>query len=218
LKVDETQPIKSLPFWQAWQEGWRVVLQSRILSISFSFSFVGLLFIQMIDVQFTTWFRDIAPNRPDIIGWLFASSGLGAVMMILFLNRFEKARGYGWMLGGSLFCVGIGFSGVGLLDSGFGLWQPILYGLIVGFGVGLYTIGFQYIIHKHTTPDNIGRVSGISNSMASMCVVLAPLMGGLLVQNLGAGTIFIGIGLICILVGIVGILFQNFFWKEAEVG
>ncbi|PPA69096.1 MFS transporter [Jeotgalibacillus proteolyticus] len=212
--LSKTENNDQMSFWQSWREGWGLVLQSRILFVSFCFSFTGLLFIQMIDVQFITWFRDLAPTRPEMIGWLFASSGFGAVVMIMGLNRFKAFRSYGWLLGGSMLCIGIGFAGVGLLKPGFDLWLPVLYGIVVGLGVGLYTIGFQYIIHKNTTEDSIGRVSGISNSIASLCVVLAPLIGGALVQAFEAGAVFTGVGAICLVLGIIGILFQKFLWAE----
>ncbi|WP_240253062.1 MFS transporter [Ferdinandcohnia quinoae] len=216
VQVQREGDVHQPTFWQSWREGWVIIVEHRILWVSFLISFVGLLFIQMIDVQYTTWFREIAPNRQEILGWLFAASGLGAVMMMLFLNRYEHLRGYGWLLGGSLVCIGIGFGGVGLLQIGFQLWLPIVYGIVVGIGVALYSIGFQYIIQKHTSKETIGRISGISNSIASFCVVLAPLIGGFLVQNWGAGTIFISIGIICTLIGSLAILFQKRLWKEKE--
>lgn len=221
LESSRSLPEKPVPgeqkltFWQSWRQGWAVIAQSRILWISFLTSSVGILFIQMIDVQYTTWLRETAPDRPEVMGWLFAASGFGAVVMMMCLNRFERLRGYGWLLGGSLVCIGAGFGGVGLLRSGFSVPLLLVYGTILGIGVALYSIGFPYIIQKHTSPDTVSRVSGISNSIASLCVVVAPPIGGLLVQMLGAGPVFVSVGALCTAIGILAIVFQKLLWREA---
>ncbi len=215
---NETDDASALPasFWQSWKEGWGFIFRSRILKVSFLLSFIGLSFIQMIDVQFTTWLRVYAPERSELIGWIFASSGFGALMMMMFLNRFEHFRSYGTLLGGSILFIGAGFGGFGFLTEGFAMWLPVLLGIFIGLGVGLYSIGFQYIIQKHTTEKSIGRVSGISNSISSMTVVIAPLIGGMLVQKWGPGTIFLIIGVICTLVGLAALLLQKVLWKESK--
>ncbi|WP_166805896.1 MFS transporter [Jeotgalibacillus sp. R-1-5s-1] len=201
-------------FWISWREGWLIIFTSRPLWVSFMLAFLGLLTIQMIDIQFTTWFRELSPDQPELIGYLFASSGAGAVVMIVLLNRFSNLRDYGWLMGGSLACVGIGFGGIGLLEAGFPLWQPIIFGAIIGLGVGLYSVGFQYIIHKHTSKENIGRVSGINQTISSLCVVVGPLIGGILVRLFGAGAVFMFVGLFCLLIGMVAFTLRNVLWKE----
>lgn len=221
LNEDAAEPTQSPTshkpsFWQSWREGWTVVLKSRILWVSFLFFFIGLFNIQMIDIQITSWFRDIAPSRPELIGWVVASSGFGAVLMIMFLNRFEKLRSYGWLLGGGIMCIGLGFGGIGLLQAGFHSLMAMLCGVIAGLGVGLYSIGIQYIIQKHTTKENIGRVSGINSSVASLSVVIAPLCGGFLAQIFGAGVIFIAVGIICTSLGGIAVLFRRYIWREAS--
>lgn len=211
---DQTQRSS---FWHSWREGWGFIFESRILKVSFLFSFIGLSFIQMIDVQFTTWLRVYAPERPELIGWIFASSGFGALLMMMFLNRFEQFRSYGWLLGGSILFIGAGFGGFGFLTPGFAGWLPVLLGICIGLGVGLYSVGFQFIIQKHTTEKSIGRVSGISNSISSLTVVIAPLVGGVLVQKWGPSSIFLWIGVICTFVGIASILLKKVLWRESSV-
>ncbi|MBU9713562.1 MFS transporter [Evansella tamaricis] len=210
----EANVEKKEGFWKSWKDGWKSVFQSRILLAGFGFFFMALLVMSMVDIQAIILLREIAPNRPEMIGWLAAASGFGAVLMIMILNRFEILYGYGWLMGGSLICLGVGYGGMGLLQVGFSSWIVIIYGIILGVGVGLYTVGFQYIMQRHTVKNNIGRVSGISNSIASFCVVIGPLFGGILVESIGPSIIFITIGITNVLLGAIGIMFQRILWKH----
>ncbi|WP_167553134.1 MFS transporter [Evansella clarkii] len=189
-------------FWSSWLEGWKIVLKSRILFISLISIVIGFIAIQMIDIQFPVLFREIAPDLPELTGWLMGASGLGAVLMILVLNRFSTLNNYGILIGLSMLLIGTGFGGLGFLREGFFLLLPVFLGISAGLGVGLLSITFQYLIQKETTEKEIGRVSGIANSLISMTVLVSPLVGGMLVQHFGVAVICIACGGFLILFGL----------------
>jgi MFS family permease len=130
------------------------------------------------------------------------ASGLGAVLMILVLNRFSTLNNYGILIGLSMLLIGTGFGGLGFLREGFFLLLPVFLGISAGLGVGLLSITFQYLIQKETTEKEIGRVSGIANSLISMTVLVSPLVGGMLVQHFGVAVICIACGGFLILFGL----------------
>ncbi|ARK29817.1 MFS transporter [Halalkalibacter krulwichiae] len=203
-----------LGFWGTWKTGWLIVFQKKTLYYSLMATFIGVTAIQMVDIQFPVLFREIAPHLPHLPGWLMAASGAGALTMIMLLNHFRKLTNYGWLIGISLFFIGAGFAGVALLKEGFHIFFPLLFGFIVGLGVGLLTITNQYIVQSETTEQEIGRVTAITNSVISFTVILSPLAGGVLVQYFGVRFVYLGSGSLLLLIGMLlfvgdSILFKN---------
>ena len=47
------------------------------------FGFVGLTAILMVDYQFSTLLRELAPGEPSLLGWLVAAIGAGSVAVML---------------------------------------------------------------------------------------------------------------------------------------
>ncbi len=203
-------------FWGAWRQGWLIIFKSRVIVVSFIATFLGLTVIQMVDIQFPVLFRELAPHLPELTGWLMGGSGLGAVVMIIFLNRFETLKHYGWLIGASMLLIGVGFGGVGFLKEGFNILYPVFLCFIVGLGVGLLTITTQYIMQKETTEHDIGRVSGIFSTIISFTVLASPLMGGFLVQLFGVIPLYLSSGAVLLLIGTVLVIFNTFLFPEQK--
>ncbi|MGP4072717.1 MFS transporter [Piscibacillus sp. B03] len=220
LKKDPTQEqtneVKKdkKPFWESWREGWSALLSSRILVVSIAFSLIGFTAIQMVDVQFSVLLREIAPDRPELVGWIMGSSGGGALTIMLILNRFEELRGYGWILGSSVLLIGVGFGGAGFLTTGISSIIIIALGFIAGVGVGLFTIGLNVILQRETNIENIGRISGIFSSLTSVMILVAPIIGGALVSIIGVSSVYQFIGVSLTFIGLIGIIFRNRLWRE----
>lgn len=62
-----------------------------------------------------------------------------------------------------------------------------------------------------------GRIFGIQNTVLSTVLIIAPLLGGLLVQYAGPARIFINTGLLLLLLGLAGLLFGRLLWPEAKL-
>jgi DHA3 family macrolide efflux protein-like MFS transporter len=227
-KIKEEQVIEGRDpqentFMQSWSKGWQIVLKSRVLMASFIFTLIGFIAIQLVDAQFAVLLRKIAPERPELVGWVMSSFGMGALCVVILLNRLKEIKSYGWVLGGSILLIGVGFTWIGMLKPGMSSLWYFVAGFIGGTGVGLFSVGFSYLLQKETPKDAIGRVSGIYNSMAGVILIIAPLIGGILVGNLGPIIVFQVIGVVIGTIGIIGIVFQRVFWgvsskseKEAE--
>lgn len=61
----------------------------------------------------------------------------------------------------------------------------------------------------------IGRIFGIQNTVLSAVLIVAPLLGGLLVQYAGPARIFVNIGLLQVLLGLTGVVFGRQLWPVA---
>ncbi|WP_040984118.1 MFS transporter [Oceanobacillus jeddahense] len=199
--------------WSKYIEGWKAVFTSKILLICISYSVIGYMAIQMTDVQLTVLFREVAATKPELLGWVMAASGLGAFISMFLMKRFFREINYRFVLGGSYILIGFGFGGMGFLSVGAPTAIPIALGMITGGGVGLFSMGMSYILQRETTKENIGRVSGIYNSLTNTFILIAPIAGGLLVELWNVYLIYRITGLILIVFSFIFIFTRNVFLK-----
>ncbi|WP_342410484.1 MFS transporter [Paenibacillus sp. FSL R10-2778] len=199
-----------------WKEGWSFMLRSRLLLNSMLFGLVGALAIQMIDFQFTSLFRIIAPSEESMLGWLVAATGVGAVFMIMVLNKLNRGTGYGWKLGTGYMLIGISVGGLGLLQPGVSILTVLLLGFLLGLGNGMFMITFNYCLQKETPPHMTGRVFGIQSTILSAVMIGAPLLGGMMVQIAGPSRIFLDFGIVIALIGVLGIAFGRVLWPAQK--
>ncbi|QKS73036.1 MFS transporter [Paenalkalicoccus suaedae] len=202
-----SHPHSNVSFWKSWKDGWVAVLRNYKLKWFFGISLVGLMAIQMMDVQVTVLLRSVAPDRPELIGWVMSGSGFGALSAIIIINQMNTVRFYGVLLGISYVLLGAGFIGFGWLYLGVPTYIPVLFGIIAGGGIGLFTIAISVTIQRETSKENIGRISGIYNSISNTVVVTAPLIGGLIVSVWSANVIYLNIGMFLLIGGFFAMLF-----------
>lgn len=213
-RVDADEPLtqEKAGLRSAWREGWRFLIRSRALQVSIAFSMTGLAGIQMIDVQFPVLFRDIAPEQPDLMGWVVSAIGAGGLLSVTWLRRYEQLSAYGWLLGGGVLLIGLMFAVSGLFQPSTPNWIMLLLYFLGGIGTGFTSTGMNYILQKETPPEAIGRVSGIFDSISSVIFLAAPLIGGAFIELWGAAYTFLIVGLSIGGVGLVGVLLQRLLW------
>ncbi|WP_336774311.1 MFS transporter [Paenibacillus sp. MMO-58] len=199
-----------------WRDGWRLLWHSRTLRMSLLFSLIGLAGIQMIDAQFAVLFREIAPEQPDLMGWLVTAIGAGGLASVTWLRRYQEFTRYGWLLGGGVALIGLMFAAAGAFRQDSTLWLMLLVFFIGGIGTGFTSSGMNYILQKETPPEAVGRVSGIFDSLSSVIFVIAPLSGGALIGLMGASRTFLTVGLAVGIIGFVGIVLRRQIWGISD--
>lgn len=200
---------------ESWKEGWMFTFKNKVIFHSIIFGFVCLMGIQMIDIQFPVILKKIVPGDPSVVGWLVASSGLGAIVSMSILNRLKSFK-YGWVLGGGCFIMGLGFGTLGFLPVGASLLWLIVLGLIVGVGNGMWMVSYNYILQTESSKEMVGRVFGINNSLGSTAVIVAPISGGALINMLGPSEVYQIIGIVVTAVGLAGVVFQKYIWRAKK--
>ncbi|WP_160917773.1 MFS transporter [Pseudalkalibacillus hwajinpoensis] len=213
---DDPFDTKRPNFMSSWKEGWIIVLKSRILLMSILFGILSTLTIQMIDAQFVTLFSEVYPENEEMTGWAIAAIGIGSLLVVLLLNKLETIRNYGVFFGTGSLLIGMMTLGMGFLGEYNFIMLPICLGIIGGIGNGIIYTAVNYLIQKEPPKNAIGRVSGILDSTLSILFIIGPLMGGLLINQFGVLTAFKSIGIVLSLIGISGIIFQKFIWKEEK--
>ncbi|WP_345239367.1 MFS transporter [Pontibacillus salipaludis] len=201
-------------FITSWKEGWRIVLKSQVLFASMMFGIVSTLTIQMIDTQIVTLFSEVFPNKPEITGWAISGIGMGSLIVVLYLNRLDEILRYGWFFGMGSALIGVMVLGFGFLDH-FNLMTVALgLSIIGGVGNGMTFTAINYLIQKEPPQEAIGRVSGIVDSTLSVLFIAGPLLGGILISQFGVLFAFRGIGISLAVIGLLGIVLQNYIWGK----
>ncbi|MFP7478470.1 MFS transporter [Terribacillus saccharophilus] len=214
--VERDEAAVNVGVLESWKEGWKAVIHNRILFASLLFGLLCTLVVQMIDAQLVTLFSMLYPDREELTGWMVGGIGLGSLTMVIALNRIKEIRRYGWFFGTGCFSLGLMTSGFGFLTTG-EIYIYIALGLafIGGLGNGLVFAGVNYLIQKEPPKEMISRVSGIVDSSLSTLFIIGPLLGGILINQIGVMTAFRLTGSVIALIGISGIVFQGFIWKNA---
>ncbi|WP_368504919.1 MFS transporter [Alkalihalophilus sp. As8PL] len=200
---------KKNSFWGDWREGWWIILKTRTLQFCFFYSFLGFFAVQMVDVQFPILFRMLAPDRPEIIGWIMSFVGIGSVLIIVFLSRYKQLPYPTYLLIISFLCLGIVLLSAGFLTTEFHLSGPLLMAIILGFGVGLQMIVAQYVIQTETNGETIARVSSLYNSIISLSILIAPLVGAFFVEILSIYPVLRASGIFLFCIGAVAFLTEK---------
>ncbi|MGG4216942.1 MFS transporter [Paenibacillus jamilae] len=210
----QAEPARASRFFSQWREGWSFLWRSRMLLHTLVFGLFGLIAILMIDYQFPTLLRVLAPGNESLLGWLVSAIGAGAVGCMLVLNRLNRISA-GWGLGGGYVLIGGAIAALGWAQPGTGLPVLLTIGAMLGVGNGLYIITQNYILQAKTPADMVGRVFGIQSTVIGAIMVISPLAGGVLIRIAGAGTAFVWIGMTVGILGLAGLLLQSVIWRES---
>ncbi|OWA36048.1 MFS transporter [Saccharibacillus sp. O16] len=202
------------PFFAALREGWQFVRRTRMLRNLLLFAFLGMLVIQTIDFQFVSLIRVISPHDEGALGWLLASSGLAAAGMTAANMKLARLRSASWgmKLGSSYTLLGLSIGLLGLIPPGAPTSALLLAGILLGAGNGLFMVTFNVMLQQHTPPAMIGRIFGIQNTLLGTVMIVAPPLGGGLVQHFGPALVFVLAGLFVLLLGLLGLMFRRTFW------
>lgn len=221
IKVQEIETsveigATQLGFLRSWKEGWQIVLKSKILLASIIFGIFSTLTIQMIDAQIVTLFSEVFPNKTEVTGWAISAIGIGSLLVVLILNRFKKISKFGWFFGTGSLLIGVMTVGFGFLLKYNFIALAICLSIIGGIGNGLTFTAINYLIQTEPPKEAIGRVTGIIDSLMSILFISGPLLGGLLITQLGVLTAFKIIGLGLSIIGMTGIFLQSLIWKQPK--
>ncbi|MEK3789773.1 MFS transporter [Paenibacillus sp. FSL K6-1230] len=211
IDADESTGQDEEGFLAQWREGWAYIVRTKRLLHTLIFGLFGIMAILMIDYQFATLLRTIYPGNESLVGWLISAIGIGAVAVIMVLNRMNHI-GAGWGLGGGYLCIGGAIAVLGVLPPGSPIWLLLVAGVLIGLGNGLYMVTQNYILQSETPAHLVGRIFGIQNTVLGAVMIGAPLAGGVLIQMAGPGLSFLAIGSVVGLLGVSGMLLQSMIW------
>ncbi|GAF64850.1 putative MFS transporter [Bacillus sp. TS-2] len=214
-KVQELRQTES--FWKQWREGWSYVFKQRLLSITIFITIIGMMIIQLIDVQFPILFRELRPTEPEIVTWIIASVGIGSVITLLILNRFSEFKNIQIWLAVSLSLIGVSFLGLSAISTNFVIIIPIILGFLIGIGTAISLVISNYVITTEPSMDKVSSVSGIFQSLMSTTVFVAPLIGAFFIQMTSVQSIFLLCSCLLLMTALITFLEKAFSWKRKKL-
>ncbi|MHA7964094.1 MFS transporter [Paenibacillus sp. CAU 1782] len=201
-------------FGALWREGWVYIAGNTALRNTMLLGFIATLAIQTIDFQFTSLFRYLAPKQESMLGWFVAAAGAGAVLLMLFMVKYNKGGGYGWKMGGGYLLVGCSLVGLGVLQAGATLMQVLPLGVLLGVGNGALMITFNYCLQAESSPEMTGRVFGIQNTILNAVMIGAPPLGGIWAEFAGSSSVFLWIGVVVAVTGLSALVLGRRLWPS----
>jgi MFS family permease len=121
------------------------------------------------------------PFGPREIGYVFGYVGfLGIVLQGGLIGRLVKRFGESMLVAAGFIALVIGYFGLGIASS-FALLM--LTGTLAAFGNGVIRPALTSLITQQAGRQEQGAVLGITQSLMSMASIVAPIVGGLLIER-----------------------------------
>ncbi len=172
----------------------RIVLVLILLSI---FSFIGLTYPMLMPV----YTKEVFKANADILGYLMAIAGIGALISSLLIASKQSFRGFKYIV-----CLGVFLFGTGFIILGFSnnITLSMIAMFILGLGMTTGLTSMNTLIQAVVSDEKRGRVMSIH----AICY-----MGTTSISNFAAGTLaeHIGISLTMLLFGIILAVTAIFF-------
>jgi MFS family permease len=201
IKVREPDK-KSSPshLWRELREGfyyaWGFIPIRYILLLIALVSFIGVPYSTLLPV----FARDILQGGPHTLGFLMASSGVGALTGSLFLASRVSVRGLGRWIAAASMTFGAGI--IAFSQSGIFYFSGLMM-LFIGFGLIVQIAGGNTIVQTIVDEEKRGRVMSFFTMAFMGMPPFGSLFLGFLASRMGAPlTLMVG-GVVCILGGLL---------------
>lgn len=115
---------------------------------------------------------------------------IGAILVLiqgLMVGRAARAVGESKLV---IWGITLMIGGYFLVPFAMRLWTLALFGGLVTLGAGLYLPSINSLISKKASPEESGKVFGITQAMVGVALILGPVLGGLLYDVFGSGSPF----------------------------
>ena len=168
----------------------------------------SLFVLIMTEAQFVTLLKVLAPQQPELLGWLTGVSGIASLIVGYLLTRYETLAKF-YMVSVALVLQALSYLALGLCSVHTGLTWLVAIMLLHGAGFGLVMVLFGYLLQHFLPADKIGRISSLSRMSNNVAMLFGAMISGFLVLSLGISVLFILVAVIMIcFVGIAAFLWR----------
>jgi len=204
----QTLSPSTKPIFKELRAGWKTLFSHPVLVVLFSLLVVGLFCVQFVDSQFPILFRELAPTEPQLLTWVISAIGIGAVTIIVILNKFKQMGHFLVWISAAQALIAFSFIGFSFLHPESSTVLFLGLGFICGIGTGISITTINYAIQTIPADDDVATIAGISQSLSSLVIIIAPLAGGFLTSMLGVQVMFGLSGLFLIVSMILPLIFK----------
>ena len=163
-----------------------------------------LALVSFMGMSYTSLMPMLADNlrarSPQVMGYLMASIGLGALSGALFLASRRTVVGLGKIIGGSTLCLGTSLVLFGLSHS---LWLSLPLMVLTGFGMMVAMAASNTILQTIVTEEKRGRVMSLYTMAFMGMAPFGSLFAGAMGSWVGAQLTVQIAGVSCVLAGTV---------------
>jgi predicted MFS family arabinose efflux permease len=181
---------KQVPWRQAMKEGARFVFQHNLLRNMILISLVWYICGMARLSQMAIFLKEVLPHNPDALGFVLGFDGLGAVLTGLWLSRKKSLDNPA-----IYFCIGflliaVGFLGITLYSASWPIVFLYSAALVLGLGSGINVVAYAFYLKRETPVEQMGRVTGISNTLQQFGQTIGTLACGLLAMWFGVRNVY----------------------------
>ena len=167
--------------WRGYLEFFRRPVLSRLLVQFFLFAFAFSCFtggFGMFAERRFTWHGE--PFDAREVGYVFAYVGfLGIILQGGLLGRMVKAVGEGWLITAGFLSAAVGYAALGYTYS---IPMLLVVAAVSSFGSGVLRPALTSRITQEVGRHEQGVALGLSQSLSSIAMVIAPILAGLLIR------------------------------------
>lgn len=209
---NEVKTKNSGSFLKELKEGFAYIRSTPLLMLSIFFLAAGMFLIFLYEALFTPWAKSMGFLQSQL-GYIMTANGLGMVVGAIIVGKwtFWKDKPLHMMIysgiASGLFVCLFGLGGLGVLVLPKITWVSIFF--IIGCTAAGAYVPFGYTLQKETLPELMGRVSGASNSIINISMLIGPIVGGVLAEWMGSSFVFIGGGLLLTVYALVVWIYIN---------
>ncbi|MFS0788022.1 MFS transporter [Shouchella sp. 1P09AA] len=207
-QMKKTLSPSTKPIFKELRAGWTTLFSHPVLVVLFSLLVVGLFCVQFVDSQFPILFRELAPTEPQRLTWVISAIGIGAVTIIFILNKFKQMNHFFAWISLAQALIAVAFIGFSFLQPSSPLFFFLGLGFICGIGTGISITTINYAIQTIPADEDVATIAGISQSLSSLVIIVAPLTGGFLTSILGVQVMF-GLSGLFLIISMILPLFLN---------
>jgi MFS family permease len=191
---------------QAFREGWHGAFGSpsvrSLLLLLFLVSLLGISYPVLLPV----FAKDILHGGPEVLGYLGAAGGVGALAGTLYMASRAGFEGMERLLALSAVTIGLCLAAFAFSRT---LWLSLLLQVPVGLGTALLITGIQTLVQNLVEDGVRGRIMSFYTMAFMGTVPFGGLFLGLFAQRFGAGPAVCAGGLGCAAAG-------TYFWMGLE--
>jgi hypothetical protein len=175
-----------------WKHG-----QWRFLLLFFGFLFFVL---QMVDSQFVILLRHVS-GASRILGFSMTASGMGMVVVAIYLGRVKTLRAGAWMIFGQ-FAMDLGLISCALSVHQHVSWAVPLLVIMSGGGATMAIVPFETLLLQSIPVQWTGRAMATVSMISSAAALAGPVVGAIVVMMLRALFAFFLAGLLLMVGGV----------------
>lgn len=183
------------------REGLQTVLGIPWLWITIGlFALVNITHTGPYSVALPFLVKDVLKQDVDLLGMIYAASGIGALLVAVWLGRLEKLRRRGISAYGAVVICGFAVLSMGLPIGSIGV---IIASFINGVGITAFGLIWTNMLQELVPRERLGRVVSIDLLGSFVLLPVGYGLTGLAADHIGTGLIFIIGG--ALTVGLMGL-------------